>query len=187
MICENIKAIKIGTGSRKLGKTNNHERNRKCYQSSFKRLQAPPPSKKKASGPHSQWQSSFTPLHQWFPTGECVFGGVALQRTFSNVWRHLALSQFGGVGAAKHLTLHRTDPHNKKVPSPKCQQCQSRETLLYTFKEKVISMLCTTFQHIGKEGELLKAASNANITLIPKYEKYQKDIGPCRLIIYIYI
>lgn len=52
MICENIKAIKIGTGSRNLGKTNNHERNRKCYQSSFKRLQGPPP-KKKASGPHS--------------------------------------------------------------------------------------------------------------------------------------
>lgn len=35
-------------------------------------------------------------------------------------------------GATKYPTVHKTTPHNKELPSLKCQWCPSWETLTYT-------------------------------------------------------
>lgn len=42
----------------------------------------------------------------------------------------LASRDYGAGDAAKQPTLHRTEPNNKEVPIPRCQQWRGRKTLL---------------------------------------------------------
>lgn len=88
----------------------------------------------------------------------------------------MGLSQCGGWGSAtdiswietsddaKHCILHRTDPTTKIYPSQNANSAKAEKPHCTLLKKKAISMLYTTCEHIRKGGELLKAASNANIT-----------------------
>lgn len=67
----------------------------------------------------------------------CPLGSVwqylqTFLRVTTGEWGATGIKQVESRDIAQHLTMHRTAFHSKELGSPKCQSCQSWETLVKT-------------------------------------------------------